>query len=52
MERYTKASNSGEFTAGDVNCCKITLEHVDLRDEKLKVERMWKQLSDPCSSHS
>ena len=57
MEQYTKASNSGEFTAGDVNCCKITLEHVDsiltsLRDENLKVEQLWKQLFDPCSSHS
>ena len=29
VERYTNASNSGEFTAGDVDRCKITLEHVD-----------------------
>ena len=29
IERYTKASNSGEFTSGDVNRCKIALEHVD-----------------------
>ena len=29
LEQYTTASSSGEFTAGDVNCCKITLEHVD-----------------------
>ena len=57
IERYTKASDSGEFTAGDVNRCRITLEHVDSilispRDEKLKVEQLWKQLFDPCSSHS
>ena len=45
IEQYAKASNSGEFTAADVNCCRITLEHVNciltsLRDEKLKGERM------------
>ena len=45
IERYTKVSNSGEFTAGDVSCCKITLEHLDsiltsLRDEKLTVEQL------------
>ena len=54
---YTKASDSGEFTTGDVDRCKITLEHVDSiltsqRDEKLKVEQLWKQLFGPCSSHS
>ena len=40
------------MTAGDVNCCKITLDHVDLKDKKLKVEQLWKQLFDPCSSNS
>ena len=42
IQIYTKASDSGEFTAGDVDRCKITLGDVDSiltsqRDETLKV---------------
>ena len=52
IERYIKASNGGEFTAGNVDRCKIALDHVDLRDEKLNIEQLQKQLFDPCLSHS
>ena len=57
IEWYIKASNKGKFTACNVNRCKITLEHVgsiltSLRDEKLKVEQLRKQVFNSCSSHS
>ena len=41
IRHCTKASDSGEFTASDVDRCEITFEHVDSiltsqRDEKLQ----------------